>query len=99
LALDNPDSAVAAVGMAPGQMLLAHNSSPGSRAKLDLSQSSDGRHWTRVNTLEQGASEDEFSYPAMVWADGSLWISYTVDRQRIAWQRLAVSSTKPGAKP
>lgn len=99
LALDNPDAAVAAVGMAPGQMLLAHNSSPGSRAKLDLSQSSDGRHWTRVQTLEHGASEDEFSYPAMAWADSSLWISYTVDRQRIAWQRFAVGSTQPGAKP
>jgi len=99
LALDNPDAAVAAVGMAPGQMLLAHNSSPGSRAKLDLSQSSDGRHWTRVQTLEHGASEDEFSYPAMAWADSSLWISYTVDRQRIAWQRFAVGSAQPGAKP
>lgn len=99
LALDNPDAAVAAVGMAPGQMLLAHNSSPGSRARLDLSQSSDGRHWTRVKTLEHGASEDEFSYPAMVWADSSLWISYTVDRQRIAWQRFAVGPAHPGAKP
>ena len=24
----------------------------------------------------------------MAWLDGSLWVTYTVDRQRIAWQRL-----------
>ena len=41
--------------------------------------------------LEQGAPLDEFSYPALAWADDSLWVSYTVDRQRLAWQRFAVA--------
>ncbi len=89
LALDNPDAAVAGMGVAPGAQLLAHNSSPGSRATLDLSQSADGRQWQRVQTLATGAPLDEFSYPAMAWVDGALWVSYTVDRQRIAWQRMA----------
>ncbi len=100
LALDNPDAAVAAIGAAPAEMLLAHNSSIASRGTLDLSASHDGRHWSLVKTLERGGFDDEFSYPALVWAEGGLWISYTVDRQRIAWQRLApVAATAAGGKP
>lgn len=94
LALDNPDAAVAGMGVAPGALLLAHNSSPGSRGTLDLSHSADGRQWSRVQTLASGTAEDEFSYPAMAWVDGDLWISYTVDRRYLAWQRL--STTPPG---
>ena len=97
LALDNPDAAVAGLGLAPWQMLLAHNSSPASRGTLDLSTSRDGRDWALVQTLEKGGFDDEFSYPAMVWVNGSLWVSYTVDRHRIAWQRLAADTT--GASP
>lgn len=100
LALDNPDAAVAGLGLASGQMLLAHNSSLASRGTLDLSHSVDGRAWSLVKTLEQGGFDDEFSYPALVWLDGSLWITYTVDRHRIAWQRLSPqASTSVGSKP
>ncbi len=99
LALDNPDAAVAGLGLAPGQMLLAHNSSIASRGTLDLSRSADGRDWTLIKTLEQGGFDDEYSYPAMAWLDGSLWITYTVDRHRIAWQRLAVPAPLAGGKP
>ncbi|MEO7107619.1 MAG: exo-alpha-sialidase, partial [Rhodoferax sp.] len=97
LVLDNPDAAVAGLGLAPGQMLLAHNSSIASRGTLDLSSSHDGRNWSLVKTLEKGGFDDEFSYPAMVWVNNSLWVSYTVDRHRIAWQRLAAPVS--GAKP
>lgn len=90
LALDNPDSAVATLALAPGQFLLAHNSSPGSRGTLDLSQSSDGRNWTLLKRLEHGTFDDEFSYPALAWTDGQLWLSYTVDRKYLAWQRFAI---------
>ena len=97
LALVNPDSAVGGMALAPGHMLLAHNSSPASRAWLDLSRSADGVAWTPVHALEHGATDDdEFSYPAMAWADGSVWLSYTVDRQRLAWQRFSVDAA-PGA--
>ncbi|OGB82059.1 MAG: hypothetical protein A2496_11590 [Burkholderiales bacterium RIFOXYC12_FULL_60_6] len=68
-------------------MVLAHNTSAHSRNLLDLSQSSDGLHWSSLQPLAQGAGTDEYSYPAMVWADDSLWVSYTDQRQRIAWQR------------
>lgn len=90
LPLDNPDSAVATLALAPGQFLLAHNSSVGSRGTLDLSQSGDGRNWTLLNRLEHGTADDEFSYPAMAWADGQLWLSYTVDRKYLAWQGFTV---------
>ncbi len=90
LALDNPDSAVATLALAPGQLLLAHNSSPGSRGTLDVSQSSDGRNWTLLSRLEHGTADDEFSYPAMAWTDGQLWLSYTVDRKYLAWQRFTI---------
>ncbi len=99
LTLDNPDAAVAGLGLAPGQMLLAHNSSIASRGTLDLSRSSDGRAWQRVQTLEHGAPEDEFSYPALLWLDGSLWVTYTVDRHRIAWMRLQSGKPAAGGQP
>ncbi len=97
LVLDNPDAAVAGLGLAAGQMLLAHNSSLASRGTLDLSASNDGRNWSLIQTLEKGGFDDEFSYPAMAWVEGSLWVSYTVDRHRIAWQRLSAATS--GAKP
>ncbi|MFZ2308660.1 MAG: sialidase family protein [Rhodoferax sp.] len=99
LTLDNPDAAVAGLGLAPGQMLLAHNSSIASRGTLDLSRSGDGRSWQRIQTLEQGAPDDEFSYPALLWLDGSLWVTYTVDRHRIAWMRLQSGKPTAGAQP
>jgi predicted neuraminidase len=99
LGLDNPDAAIAALGLAQGHMVLAHNSSTTSRGTLDLSRSADGRNWQLVQTLERGAPADEFSYPALQWLDGGLWITYTVDRHRIAWQRLQVVADSAGAKP
>jgi predicted neuraminidase len=92
LALDNPDAAVAAIATGAGDLLLVHNPSINSRSALDLSHSTDGLHWARVKALEQGTPPAEFSYPAMAWAYGSLWVSYTAGRKRIAWQRF-------GAKP
>ena len=91
LDLLNPDASIAGLGLAPGQMLLAHNSSVHSRNVLDLSQSTDGIQWTLRQTLARGSGADEFSYPAMAWADDDLWISYTEQRQRIAWQRMGLA--------
>ena len=92
----NPDAAVAGLALAPGQSLLAHNSSPHSRSLLDLSASPDGLRWAAVQVLAHGGDGDEYSYPAMAWADQSLWVSYTDHRRSITWQRFAVPA---GAKP
>jgi predicted neuraminidase len=99
LPLDNPGASVAAMALAPSDMLLVHNPSTSGRAQLDISHSQDGLHWTLLQTLEQGTPDAEFSYPAMAWVDGSLWVSYTVDRQYLAWQRLAPVPQSGGAAP
>jgi predicted neuraminidase len=95
LALDNPNSSVAGLALAPGQMYLAHNSSPHSRNALDLSVSVDGQSWSLVQALAHGAGAAEYSYPALAWADQSLWVSYTDQRQSIAWQRFSLSAGTP----
>jgi predicted neuraminidase len=99
LALVNPDAAIAGLSLSPQHQVLVHNASPHSRALLDLSASADGLAWSRAAVLEQGTDADEYSYPALAWADGSLWISYTDHRTRIAWQRFAVGSAAQGGKP
>ena len=97
LALVNHGSAVAGLSLAPGQLLLVHNSLPGSRHRLDLSQSVDGEHWAlaQPQALVEGQSGQEFSYPALTWADDSLWVSYTDQRRQIAWQRFAAPALRP----
>lgn len=99
LALNNPDAAVAGLNLAPGNFLLAFNPNHGSRGQLDLSASSDGVVWRRLWTLERGMAGDEFSYPAMVWADNSLWVSYTVERKTLSWQRFAPATQAAGVQP
>ncbi|MDO8252924.1 MAG: exo-alpha-sialidase, partial [Rhodoferax sp.] len=93
LALDNPDASVAGLAMAPGRMFLAQNSAFRSRKALDLSASVDGRVWSLAHGLAHGAGADEYSYPALAWADDSLWVSYTDRRRNIAWQRFSLSAS------
>ncbi len=92
LSLHNPDSSVAGVALAPGRMFLAHNSTPKARTVLDLSTSVDGRDWRLAQSLAHGAGRDEYSYPALTWADDSLWVSYTDQRKAIAWQRFSFAA-------
>ena len=97
LPLDNPDSALAGLGLASGHMVLAFNPSTSGRTSLALSHSSDGKTWKLLTMLEQGQGADEYSYPALAWSGGQLWVSYTVDRKRIVWQRFAPAAS--GVKP
>ncbi len=85
--LPNPDASVVGLSLRPDLMYLAHNPRAESRAQLALSQSGDGWRWTQQELLAQGGERSEYSYPSMAWADGSLWVSYTEQRQAIAWQR------------
>jgi predicted neuraminidase len=95
LAMVNPNAATAGMSLSAGQSVLAYNSSPYSRELLDLSVSQDTLHWTAIASVAHGKLGDEFSYPAVAWADGSLWVSYTDNRRRIAWQRFAVPEPTP----
>ena len=92
LTLDNPDSSVAGLAVVPGRLWLAHNSSLHNRNVLDLSESTDGKNWSLVQTLARGQGAAEYSYPAITWADNSVWLSYTDQRQRISWQRFSFSA-------
>lgn len=119
--LPNPDASVAALALTPQTLLLAYNPGP-RRAELRLARSSDGLKWAPLAVLASGQStprrqdgepdpgadgDDEFSYPAMVWApdasggggQGSLWISYTEQRRAIAWQRYVWSAPAAAARP
>ena len=89
LSLINPDASIAGLALNPQQLLLAHNSSPGTRRVLDLSQSRNGVDWTTLHTLARGNEKAEFSYPAMAWSEGSLWVTYTDHRKVIAWKRFS----------
>lgn len=93
--LPNPDSSIVGLSLQPGQMWLAHNPRTESRTQLALSRSGDGLHWTQVAMLAQGGDRSEFSYPSMAWVDGSLWVSYTEQRQAIAWQRFSFLPVQP----
>ena len=99
LPLVNPDASVAALTLSAQQHVMVHNTSPHSRALLDLSRSTDGLQWSPLQALERGSDEDEYSYPAMAWADGSLWVSYTDHRTHIGWQRFTPALADSGAAP
>lgn len=99
LPLDNPDSAVAGMGLAPHRMVLAYNPSVKGRTALHLGESGNGLSWTVAAVMEKGAEPDEFSYPAMAWGDGKLWVSYTADRTHIQWQRFTPSPASPLGTP
>jgi predicted neuraminidase len=99
LSLHNPNSAVAALSLNPHTLLLAHNPLPGSRQRLDLSWSADGTQWQRLLTLAEGVEGEEYSDPALAWADDTLWVSYTHQRQSIAWQQLGWTAPPAGTTP
>ena len=95
LDLPNPDSSVVTLRLPDGTMLMAHNNTSEGRHILDLSASVDGRQWQHMTTVAQGAAGTEYSYPSLEWVDQQVWLSYTDQRRRIAWQRFAVVPHTP----
>lgn len=86
LDLSNTDAAIAAMRLPDGRLVMARNPKEGYRSQLLGHVSSDGVQWSTPHTLH-GDSKGEFSYPAWAWQDNRLWLSYTNNRQGIAWQR------------
>jgi len=84
LGLPNPDSALSALLLSEGRILLAFNDSRRTRENLRLAISYDGgAGWTRIAEIENSPGE-EFSYPYMIWdADGRIHLVYTWRRKRI----------------
>ena len=85
LSLPNPDSALDALLLSDQRILLVFNDSTANRENLRLAVSHDqGRHWTRIATLDS-EPRGEFSYPYMIRTeDGRIHLVYTWDRKRIA---------------
>lgn len=81
-ALPNPNSGIDAVRLRDGRALLVYNPTHFRRSPLSVAVSTDGRHWRKVLTLEEGRGE--YSYPAVIQAaDGLVHITYTWQRRRI----------------
>jgi predicted neuraminidase len=84
LGLPNSDSALNALLLSEGQLLLAFNDSKRTRDNLSLAVSPDGgANWMRIAEIENNPGE-EFSYPYMIRSsDGRIHLVYTWRRKRI----------------
>ncbi|MEL7432107.1 MAG: sialidase family protein [Chlamydiota bacterium] len=83
--LPNPNSAVDAILLADGRMLIVYNHSETKRSPLNLALSSDGgKTWCICLTLEN--EPGSFSYPSVIQSkNGHLHISYTWNRENIKY--------------
>jgi predicted neuraminidase len=87
--LPNPNSGIDAIRLKDGRYLMVYNHTPRGRTPLNLAISSDGDHWTPLQTLE--SEPGEYSYPAMIQAsDGQIHITYTWQRKKIKHLELTV---------
>lgn len=79
--LENQDSSLVVAEIKPDQFIMLHNI--GSRNRLALAVSKDGKKWVDVYLLENGKPDNEFSYPAIQVHDGLIDILYTWKRNDI----------------
>lgn len=86
--LPNPNSGTDAVTLKDGRHLVIYNHTvkkkgfKGSRGKLNLAISDDGKNWKPIMTLVD--DDGEFSYPAIIQtSDGNIHITYTSKRETI----------------
>ena len=94
LELPNPNASVAALN-ANGVPALTFNPSSTGRDRLVTATSADGERWNISAELALGQTGDEYSYPAMLWHEDALWVSYTDRRRHIAWQRFTIVRQSP----
>lgn len=110
---DNPDSSLAALRLPSGEWLVAHNPLAQRRSVLLLSRVRDPSQPWVSTVLAQGESGSEYSYPSMLWLQSAptdlrrlelsaaktneVWVSYTDQRQAIAFARLLVTCQPTGA--
>ena len=88
--LTNHDSSIAALGLAQGGFVLAHNDQAGAggardtpRQWLRLSTSVDGASWRGSLDVRRGERDEEFSYPAVQQVGNQLHVTYTSQRRVI----------------
>jgi predicted neuraminidase len=83
ISLPNPNSAIDAINLTDGRILLVYNHSQEHRCPLNVALSNDdGQTWEMTLTLEK--LPGEYSYPSTLQAkDGKIHITYTWNRTRI----------------
>ena len=88
--LPNPNSAIDALRLSDGSLLMAFNNAKDGRNDLSLAHSQDEGHTWRVVRSVEYASDPraEFSYPRLLHAeDGTYHLLYTVDKKLIRHAR------------
>ncbi len=94
LDLPNPNSGIDLVRLRDGRIVLIYNDTARGRSPLNLAVSSDGEHFQNFAALE--TEPGEFSYPALIQgSDGDLHITYTWNRQRIAYVVFPLAKVRP----
>lgn len=87
--LPNPNSGIDVGKLSDGTLVLAYNPTGkdwGSRGKLALAISFDnGKTWPKKVDLEVAALKDEFSYPAIIVNNDMVAVTYTWNREKIAF--------------
>ncbi|MEA4823054.1 MAG: sialidase family protein [Clostridiaceae bacterium] len=95
-AVANNNSGVDLVSLADGTLILACNpvgKNWGARTPLVLMRSADnGNTWERLYVLEDAPGE--YSYPAVVADDKRIAVSYTWNRQKIAYCEISINETE-----
>jgi predicted neuraminidase len=83
--LPNPNSAIDAIQLQNGKILVIYNHTSKGRTPLNLALSEDGGvHWKPYAVLESGPGE--YSYPTLMQTpDGKVHISYTFNRTQIKY--------------
>ncbi|MGX4640801.1 sialidase family protein [Massilia sp. SYSU DXS3249] len=95
LDLPNHSTSLAAIRLTSGELLMLHNHVvPGgsSRSILRLSISKDGHAWRTVDDIASGQAGDEFSYPTMHQVGNELHVTYTHQRQAIAYRAYRIQT-------
>lgn len=94
--IPNNNSGIDCVTLSSGRFAMVYNpvgkdheAEFGARTPITLALSSDGLHWTNVLTLDSGPGE--FSYPAIIEADGTLHIVYTWNRRKIKYVQVLLA--------
>jgi predicted neuraminidase len=87
--LPNPNSGIDVAQFSDGVLALAYNRDDenwGARAPISVALSLDnGRTWPRLLDVEKGREDDEFSYPAIISFGDTLAMTYTWQREKIAF--------------
>ena len=88
--IKNPNSGLDVTKLDDGTLILINNPASrnwGVRAPLTLTKSTDnGSTWEEILVLEKRRDkDDEFSYPAIVAVNNKLYMTYTYQREKIAY--------------